>query len=62
MDKPFAIAYRDTRDAIVDTLNNSGLPLDVLDMLLVQIQSVVHAQAEQEYQKLKESDNGTTES
>lgn len=62
MDKPFSIALRETRDKIVETLNNSGLPIDVLDMILMQIQSVVHNQAEQEYIKAKENENGSDES
>ena len=49
MDKPFSVSFRETKDKIVDVLNGSGLPIDVLDMVLGEIKMVVHAQAEQEY-------------
>lgn len=49
MEKPFSVKLRETRDSILQTLNNSGLPIDVMDMLLGEIRTVVHAQAEQEY-------------
>ena len=55
MDKPISIAIRETRDSIIDKLNGSGLPIDVLDMVLGEIKMVVHAQAEQEYAKQLEA-------
>ena len=50
MEKAFCIGVRETRGNIIKVLNESGLPLDVMDMLLGEIKSVVHAQAEAEYQ------------
>ena len=66
MDKPFSVSFRETKDKIVDVLNGSGLPIDVLDMVLGEIKMVVHAQAEQEYAKQVEAyksevDNGQSE-
>ena len=55
MDKPFFFFFRETKDKIVDVLNGSGLPIDVLDMVLGEIKMVVHAQAEQEYAKQLET-------
>lgn len=55
MEKPISVAIRETRDGIVEILNRSGLPIDIMDMMLMQIQSSVHMQAEQEYLQEKES-------
>lgn len=55
MDKPFSVSFRETKDKLVDVLNGSGLPIDVLDMVLGEIKMVVHAQAEQEYTKQLEA-------
>ena len=49
MDKPISVAIRYTRDKLLDVLNSSGIPIDILDMMLMQIQTAVHAQAEQAY-------------
>ncbi len=62
MDKPISIAFRETRGALLDTINNSGLPLDMIGMLLAQIENAVQMQAEQAYLKDKENYNGTNES
>ena len=50
MEKQFCIALRETREKIITVLNGSGLPIDVMDMLLGDIKMSVHAQAESEYQ------------
>ena len=55
MDKPISIAIRETRDIIIDKLNGSGLPIDVLDMILGEIKMAAHTQAEQEYAKQLEA-------
>lgn len=47
--KSFGTAIRETRDALIKVLNESNLPIDVMDMLLGEIKINVHAQAEQEY-------------
>lgn len=54
-DKPFSIALRETREKLVEILNASGLPIDVIDMVLGEIRTVVHAQAEQEHAKQLET-------
>ena len=51
MEHSFAVGIRMTREKLLDVLSCSGLPLDVLDMLLGEIKTVVHAQAEAEYQQ-----------
>lgn len=47
--KPFAIAYREIKTKIIEVINESGLPLDAIDLILGEIKSVVHSQAETEY-------------
>ena len=49
-DKAFSIALRETRRKLVDVLNNSGLPIDVMDMVVGDLARVVHQQAESDYQ------------
>ena len=51
-----AKSIRQAREAIVGALNSSGLPIDVMDMLLSLVQQAVHEQAEKEYreEELKE--------
>lgn len=50
MNKPFCIAYRETRDKVVDVLNESGLPLDAMVAILEKLLGITSAQAEAEYQ------------
>ena len=45
-----SIAIRQTKKNIVEILNKSGLPIDVIDMLLGELKEIVHTQAESEYQ------------
>lgn len=46
---PISKAIRDTRDKIAEVLNNSGLPIDVMDLLMGEIKLSIHQQAEQMY-------------
>ena len=50
MEKAFCIGLRETKDKLIKVLNESGLPIDVMDMLLSELKQVVHQQAEVEYQ------------
>ena len=49
--KPFGVATRETREKLFNVLNESGLPIDAIDMLLGEMKMGIHAQAEQEYQE-----------
>lgn len=60
--KPFCIAYRETRDKVVEVLNESGLPLDAMVAILEKLLNITMAQAEAEYQnELAKADNKDTE-
>ena len=48
----FAEAVRNTREQIVRILNTSGLPIDAMDLLIGEIKTIVHAQAENDYMQL----------
>lgn len=61
MDKPFSVSVRETKEKIVAVLNASGLPIDVLDMVIGEIKLVVHTQAEQEYISQKAEYDGKSE-
>ena len=50
--KDFSEAVRDTKAAIFQVLNASGLPLDAQDLLLCEIKLIVHSQAEETYNEL----------
>lgn len=53
--KPLSIAIRETRESMLGVLNDSGLPLDIISLILSEISNAVNVQAEQAYQKdLKE--------
>jgi len=49
--KPISVGIRETKTQIVDVLNNSGLPLEVMSYILKDILSVVEMQADAEYQQ-----------
>lgn len=53
--KPLSVAIRETRESMLGVLNDSGLPLDIISLILSEISNAVNVQAEQAYQKdLKE--------
>lgn len=65
MNKPFSVIIRETKESLVSVINTSGLPLDVLQMILKELYNVVCNQAQLNYeQELKayneqeNSDNG----
>ena len=49
MGKKFSVVIRETREQVIKVLNESGLPIDAIDMMLGELKTVVHAQAESEY-------------
>lgn len=51
MEKAFCIGLRETRNKLVMDLNESGLPIDVMDMLVGELKVIIHEQAEREYQE-----------
>lgn len=53
--KPLSVAIRETRESMLGVLNDSGLQLDIISLILSEISNAVNVQAEQAYQKdLKE--------
>ena len=50
MDKPFSMRLRETREQLMSTINASGLPIDVIDLMLGELKNVAHLQAENAYQ------------
>lgn len=51
-EKAFCIGLRETRNKLVKDLNESGLPIDVMDMLVGELKMIIHEQAEKEYQEV----------
>lgn len=51
LQKPFSVSLRETEQAVIDVLNNSGLPIDVIDSMMSKISQVISAQADQAYQQ-----------
>ena len=49
--KPLSVAIRETRESMLGVLNDSGLPLDIISLILSEISNAVNVQAEQAYQK-----------
>ena len=41
-------SIRNTREAIIGILNSSGLPIDVMELILGDVKATVHEQAERE--------------
>lgn len=52
--KPISVAIRETRDALLKVLNDSGLPIDVAVMILADIYAAIGKQAEDAYLREKE--------
>ena len=52
----FPKAIRETKTQIVAVLNQSGLPIDVMDYILKEIHESVHRQAEDEYRRMEEQE------
>lgn len=51
LQKPFSITLRETEQVVIDVLNNSGLPIDVIDSMMSKIAQAVSVQANQAYQQ-----------
>ena len=52
--KPMSVAIRETRDALLEVLSNSGLPIDVAVMILSDIYVAIGKRAEDAYLREKE--------
>lgn len=52
---PISIAIRDTKEKLIDVLNTSGLPIDVLVYIVKEIYDVASAQAIAEYEQTMKS-------
>lgn len=62
INKPIAIVMKEVTNVIVDTINNSKLPLCILDKMLKDIYIDVHNASELEYQNTaKEYEKQLTE-
>ena len=49
--KPFSVAYRDTKAKLAETINASGLPIDVVVSILRDFLNEVMPAAEDQYKK-----------
>lgn len=47
--KPISIAIRETKQELVEVLNNSGLPIDVMAMIVAGLLNSINEQAERSY-------------
>ena len=47
--KPISIAIRETKQELVEVLNNSGLPIDVMAMIVAGLLNSINEQAEHSY-------------
>ena len=53
MEKPFSLKIKDFKNDAVSLVNNSGLPLFVVEPILREVLVAVQSKAEQEYQQDK---------
>lgn len=51
MDKPISISIRETKQELLNVLNASSLPIDIIDMIVSDMRRLIHNQAEEEYEK-----------
>lgn len=49
MDKPLSVVIRETQNQIIDLLNESKLPLDIMSFILTDITNTIKIQAEENY-------------
>lgn len=61
MNKPFSMIYRETKQALVDTINNSGLPIDVIGSILGELIAEVRSQSDRAYMNDVQSYNASLE-
>ena len=50
MNKPISMIIRETQANIIDTINKSGLPIDVVALLIDEVSRAVHREADLSYQ------------
>lgn len=53
MEKPLPILMEETKQSIVDTINNSGLPMYIMEGILRDLQFAVHEAAQNELEQAK---------
>lgn len=53
--KPMSVARKEFMDEVVKLVNESGLPLFVVEPILKELHGVVQMEAENQYQKEKEA-------
>lgn len=49
MDKPFSMKYRDTKQTLINSINNSGLPIDVIGSIVEGILAEIKNQSDMAY-------------
>lgn len=47
------MTIQETKNRLVDVINNSGLAIDVMDLILENLYSIVHRQTEEAYAHLQ---------
>lgn len=55
MQKPMSVARKEFMDKVVNLVNESGLPLFVVEPILKELHGVVQAESENQYQREKEA-------
>lgn len=53
--KPISLIISDFKKNIIDTINNSGLPLSIVEFIMKDLYSEIHIAAEQQSMKEKEA-------
>lgn len=53
--KPMSVARREFMDKVVELVNESGLPLFVIEPILKELHGVVQMEAENQFQREKEA-------
>jgi heme exporter protein D len=54
MNKPIGLMIYDTKQGLIDVLNNSGLPVSVLSMIMNEVNSLVREQERVQLNQLRE--------
>lgn len=55
IEKPLSVARKEFMDEVVKLVNESGLPLFVIEPILKELHGVVQMEAENQYQREKEA-------
>lgn len=48
-DKPFSIKYRETKQTLINSINHSGLPIDVIGSIVEGILAEIKSQSDMAY-------------